>query len=74
MYIRESGCLYLIVSGYMNDNAIAFQTLYYTEKPIRASQVLAYFITITAKLDTDLYKSHFWISSINQGLCLSLTR
>ena len=60
----------------LNDNAIAFQTLYCTEKRVRASQVPAYFITITAKLDTDLYKSHFWISSIrfHQSLCLSLTR
>ena len=63
-----------LLADTLNDNAIAFQTLYYTEKPIRASQVLAYFITITAKLDTDLYKSHFWISSINQSLCFSLTR
>ena len=63
-----------LLADTLNDNAIAFQILYCTEKTIRASQVPAYFITITAKLDTDLYKSHFWISSINQGLCLSLTR
>ena len=63
-----------LLADTLNDNAIAFQILYCTEKRVRASQVPAYFITMTAKLDTDLYKSHFWISSINQSLCFSLTR
>ena len=65
-----------LLSDTLNDNAIAFQILYCMEKRVRASQAPAYFITITAKLDTDLYKSHFWISSIrfHQSLCLSLTR